>query len=329
MSDAVAAAAPAAPSAAPASPSPAAAPASAPAPGAAPSPASPGALAPKAPETTPEPRRFKLNVKGAEREYDEAEFTRLAQKGAAAGEAFRAAAEERKRVEGLTSRLKSGDARAKAEALAELVGGPEAVSQLGVELVKLQMIQAGVDPETGQPLDPREQKMRELEQKLAAKEAQEKEAQEKAAQETEQAQARGLHERWNKELGPAIQAKGLPVTAVTVGFVAQHILETAQAAKAAGVDLDPRAIQAEAVEQAAEDVQRITTGILDAMPAAEIKQRHPALFEKVRKHIVAEWKARQGGAAARPAPSVVQPREPEQKAPPSMDEWRERMMREG
>lgn len=328
MSDAAApaavpAASPAAPAASP-SPAPAAAPSGAPAASGAPAGAPPTTPEPKA-----EPRRFKLTVNGQEREVEEADLLRHAQKGYAAGEAFRKAREEREAFEARAAKLKSTDARERAAALAEMLGSPEEVSKLGVELVKLEMIKAGMDPDTGQPLDPREQKVRELEQKLAAKEAQEREAEEKARTEQESQQIKSVHERWNKELAPLIEAKGMPVTPLTVGFVANHILETARAAQAAGIDLDVHTIQAEAIDQAAEDVQRITTGLLDAMPAEQLVKRYPGLVDKIRKHLVAQFKAKQGQPAARPAPTPgARPAEPSWKPPPTMDEWRERMLGE-
>jgi hypothetical protein len=322
-----AAAAPAAAPAASAAPTTPAAPASPPA-SQAPATTTTAAAAPPKESPTPEARRFKINVKGEEREFEEKDVLRFAQKGYAAGEAFRAAAEERKRVEGLTARLRGTDSRERAAALSELLGSPEEVSKLGVELVKLEMIQAGIDPESGQPLDPRDQKMRELEQKLAAKEAQEKESEERSRSEQETQQIRTVHERWNKDLAPLIESKGMPVTPMTVGFVASHILETAKAAQAAGIDLDVHTIQAEAVDQASDDVQRITTGLLDAMPVEQIAKRYPGLVDKIRKHLVSQFKARQGQPSpprqAAPAPA----REDGGKPPPSMDEWRERMMRE-
>lgn len=188
-----------------------------------------------------EKRKYKLKVNGSEKEYDEDAVIAHAQRGLAADEKFRTAAQARAEAEKLTNLAKK-DPEAFFKALGMDI---EEVSKatLSKKLAELSM-------------DPKEREINELKRKLELheKEKQEqKEAEEKAK--TEKA-TEFWSEKYDKELPEAIKAAGLPLTKEVIVMTADLMIASLEE----GVDLPLNVVMDMVKEKHLSSVKNFLTG---------------------------------------------------------------------
>lgn len=168
-------------------------------------------------------RKFKLKIDGQELEYDESAVVALAQKGKAADERFRKAAEERKRVESLVKQFNDDP-----DSVIKALTGRDAEEIYRERLAK-KLEELGKSPEQIEY----ERTQAELKKYKDREEAERKKSGEQYRRQLEQQ----YHDEYNVAIPKAINDIGLPATPETVSAMAKVMLE----AEEEGITMPPSA----------------------------------------------------------------------------------------
>ena len=263
------------------------------------------------------PRKMKLKVDGRNEELSEEEVIKWAQMGRAAQSRFQEAAAMRKQAEDFIQMLKTN---------------PRAVLEnknIGVDLRKFAEDYLG-EQLRAQQMTPEQRRIKELEDSLKAKEAQEAEGKKTAEQRQHDAEIAQYQQEYDISIPQAIEKAGLPKTPYTVKRITDYMISALNN----GVDVSPDAVT--------EMVRQDYMSDLIALAGGMDGDRLLALFgdgvsNKIRKADLARLKkglAGQGGAEPQLEPTEdetpSQPAQPSKakstpKKPESLFEFRARM----
>ncbi|MBN1442841.1 MAG: hypothetical protein JXA90_09030 [Planctomycetes bacterium] len=253
----------------------------------------------------PEKRTYKHKVLGEERELDADEIDRVAASigvdprellGAAslkraAYERMQEAARLRRPAEELIALARTDPLRA-----LQVAGLPEEKLNEIIQRRVLELYSAEYDPGTGQPLSAEQRQALQWKKRAEAAEATQRQAAEHARRVEEHQEAETTRARWVKTIVGELEKRG--ESRAILPRVAQHL----SAALEHDPSADPAAVMDDAVAQSMDDLQAEHGILFDSMEWPAIKAKFPGLVDKIRKGIVADYKAR--GRREEPSPAA-------------------------
>lgn len=261
---------------------------------------------PEAAKEKPAKRTYRQKVNGRDEELDAEEVDRLASRlGLPAQELLSATSLQRAAYERMQEAAKL---RREAEQAIEILRKDpfEAAKRAGLDEAKLEelvqrraleLYQREFDPQTGKPLTPEQRQALDWRSRAEAADR-DKEEREKADRTREEEQAaEEMRGRWVRTIVGKLEQAKLPKS--MTARVAAHMADLIGADRS----VNPEDVVDDAAELAAQDLEQESATIFGDMPWEQFRGKHPALVEKVRAGLLADFRARKG--AKTPAPGKV------------------------
>lgn len=266
-------------------------------------------------EAVQQPRRFKLKVRGEERELDEEEVVTAAQRFLGGDDKFKEAAKLRKEAEQIQKDLKSGDLKTSRAALQKAMGNDK-LRALAIELLEEELRE--------QSLTPEQRRVREAERKAQELEAKLKERDEAEAQARLEQQAAALTPHLDKEISDAVSASNLPKTPALLREIVKRRLEGLEEGHRIPFSVIVKEIEREQMEYG-----RSTFTALKDAPEKLVALLGEDLAQAVHKYYTGKLSktttVRNVASQAKPLSPAPRPTEEDDSNGISIEEFRERM----